>query len=289
MSHDVLPVRVSVIITTKNEEKNIGACAESVKNQAYPYEKIEIIVVDNGSTDRTKEIALRYTSLVYNAGPERSAQRNFGAEKAQGEFLLFLDADMILSRNVIAEAVDFCEKEGGAAVYIPEKVVGEGFWIAVRNFERSFYDATVIDCVRFVKKTAFNTAGGFDISLTGPEDWDFDRKIRAKVATGIISAPLFHNEGVFNLSTYLRKKAYYAGNFEKYIGKWGKRDKIIRKQFGIWYRYFGVFCEKGRWLRLVCHPVLTSGMYFLRILVGIEYLKKNSGFRVPGFPDYSGN
>ena len=47
---------VSVVITTKNEEKNIENCLKSILNQTYPRDKIEIIVVDNNSSDRTKEI-----------------------------------------------------------------------------------------------------------------------------------------------------------------------------------------------------------------------------------------
>ena len=69
---------LSVIITTKNEEKNIANCLKSIKAQNYPHDKIEIIVVDNNSKDRTKEIAARFTDKVYNFGPERSAQRNYG-------------------------------------------------------------------------------------------------------------------------------------------------------------------------------------------------------------------
>jgi len=53
--------RVSVIITTKNEEKNIADCLESIKAQIYPQDKIEIIVVDNNYTDRTKENTRRYS------------------------------------------------------------------------------------------------------------------------------------------------------------------------------------------------------------------------------------
>lgn len=74
-------IKVSVILTTKNEEKNIASCLESIKNQNYPSDKIEIIIVDNDSIDRTKKIALRYTDKVYNFGPERSSQRNFGVRK----------------------------------------------------------------------------------------------------------------------------------------------------------------------------------------------------------------
>jgi len=58
---------VSVIITTKNEEKNIENCLSSIKNQNYLQENIEIIVVDNNSIDKTKEIAKN----IYNFGTER--------------------------------------------------------------------------------------------------------------------------------------------------------------------------------------------------------------------------
>ena len=74
---------VSIVVTTKNEEKNIENCLNSIKNQNYPQNKIEIIVVDNNSIDKTKQIALRYTDKVYNFGPERSAQRNFGVKKSK--------------------------------------------------------------------------------------------------------------------------------------------------------------------------------------------------------------
>jgi len=62
---------------------------------------MEIIVVDNNSQDKTKEIAYRYTDKVYNFGPERSAQRNFGVKQAAGKYILYLDADMVLSENVM--------------------------------------------------------------------------------------------------------------------------------------------------------------------------------------------
>ena len=81
---------VSVIITTKNSERTLDRCLSTIKNQTYP--NIELIVVDNNSTDKTKEIAKKYTKNVFNKGPERSAQRNFGATKARGKFLLIHDS-----------------------------------------------------------------------------------------------------------------------------------------------------------------------------------------------------
>lgn len=298
---------VSIIITTRNEEANIKNCLDSILSQSYPKDKMEIIVVDNNSTDKTKEIAEgfceRFTPLnlkVFNWGPERSAQRNFGVEKSNGEYFLYLDADMTLSENVISDCVTKINQNTKIiALYISEIVTGTKFWSKVRRFERSFYDGTAIDCVRFVKKEAFQKVSGFDENLTGPEDWDFDKKIRNLVGvypvahnggTGacpdncsnnlsgvaLIKTPIYHNEAEFNVKKYINKKGYYAKKFDEYIAKWGENDPDIKKQFGIYYRFFGFFVQKGGWKKIVAHPILTVGMYGLRLIVGVKFLKRNN-------------
>lgn len=268
---------ISVIITTKNEEKNIENCLKSIKEQTYPRDKIEIIVVDNGSTDNTKEIARQYTDKVFNFGPERSAQRNYGINQSQGEYFLYLDADMILNPEAIRECVERVENNQEiAGFYIPEIIAGNSSWNKVRRFERSFYNATPIDCVRFVKKEKFLEVGGFDESMTGPEDWDFDKKIRLSGKVALIKNPIYHNEAEFNLAKYLNKKAYYAKSFDKYTEKWGRGDADIKKQFGFYYRFIGVFIENGKWKKLIRHPILALGMYFLRFLVGLKFLTRKN-------------
>ena len=164
---------VSVIITTKNEEKNIANCLKSIQEQSY--RNIEIIVVDNNSTDKTKSLCHPDRSggipLIhfFTHGPERSAQRNFGVSRAKGEYILYLDADMILSKDVIKDCVIKIQNNPGViALYISEIVMGNSFWCRVRRFERSFYDGTVIDCVRFISKKAFDAVKGFDENMSGP-------------------------------------------------------------------------------------------------------------------------
>ncbi len=274
MSSEVDPV-VSVIVTTKNEDRNIGACLESVVQQSMP--PLEMIVVDNFSEDKTAEIAQEYGAKVFQLGPERSAQRNYGVEQAQGKYILYLDADMRLSQKVIEECVNCCEADNGVTgIYIPEIIVGEGFWIKARRFERSFYDGTVIDAVRFVPRATFQKVGGFDIHFTGPEDWDFDKKIRGLGKTVIVDAYLEHDEGDFNLQHYLNKKNYYSKGFEIYTEKWGKDDPDIRKQLSPWYRFVGVFVEHGKFIKLMEHPILSLGMYYLRFRVGLLYLTRKN-------------
>ena len=264
--------RVSVIITTKNEEKNIERCLKAVQEQTF--KDLEILVVDNSSTDRTKELSLQYTDRVFDKGPERSAQRNFGVEESRGEFVLYLDADMALDPRCIADCVAMMDgRQSLVGLYIPERIVGEGFWIKVRDFERSFYHGTVIDAVRFIRRAEFLQIKGFDLSLCGPEDWDFDKRLKEIGETAVGQYPLFHDEGAFDLDFYLGKKSYYAATFDMYVKKWGAQDRDVRRQLGVVYRFVGVFIEKGKFLRLLIHPLLTAGMYYLRFRVGLQYLQ----------------
>ena len=290
---------VSVVITTKNEEKNIENCLISIKEQTY--KNIEIIVVDNNSSDKTKDLSLQYTEKVYNKGPERSAQRNFGMiDKSNGEYVMFVDADMMLGPYLVEDCVGSMQHSPDIALHIPEIILGTNYFSKVRRFERSFYDGTVVDGARFFDKEKFVEVGGFDESMSGPEDWDIDKKIKQIGSIGIIKLisnnlvnwklenfifnrgvtptkyanSIFHNEADFILSDYLNKKEYYAKSFNAYINKWGRSDKDIQKQFGLWYRYFGVFIENGKFVKLIVHPILSLGMYFLRLMVGVKFLMR---------------
>ena len=264
---------VSIVIVTKNEEKHIENCLKSIKDQTY--KNIEIIVVDNNSTDKTKDIAKKYTRNVYNKGPERSAQRNYGLiEKSRGDYVMYVDADMILSPTLVEDSIKKITKTKSIALYISEIVMGDSYWSKVRRFERSFYDGTVIDCVRFIKRDVFIKVEGFDESMTGPEDWDLDKKIRKVGKTSLLKTPIYHNEAEFNLKKYLSKKSYYTKSFDKYIHKWGKEDSDVIKQFSPVYRYFGVFIEKSKWKKIISHPILSITMIFLRLMVGVVYITK---------------
>jgi glycosyltransferase involved in cell wall biosynthesis len=118
---------VSVVITTKNEEKNIANCLKSIKAQTF--KDTEVILVDNYSTDKTTQIAQKHGATTYLKGNERSTQRNFGVNVAKGKYVLYLDADMILNPNLIERCIQKCESESVGALYVPERIVGAGFWI----------------------------------------------------------------------------------------------------------------------------------------------------------------
>jgi len=83
---------VSVVIPTRNSAGTIADCVKSVRSQSH--RPVEIIVVDNYSTDSTVEIAKRNGALVMLRAGGRSAQKNWGAKFAKGEYLYFVDSDV---------------------------------------------------------------------------------------------------------------------------------------------------------------------------------------------------
>ena len=282
-------MKLSVVITTRNEEANIANCIRAF--DAFR-EEVEIIVVDNASTDRTKAIAAELGAKVLDKGPERSAQRNLGWRTATADWVVVLDADMILPKELVEEILAVAEKgedlgqetedarsgllsnvSRPLAFWIPEVRTGSGLRVKARNFERSFYDGTCIDALRLFSKRVLEATGGYDENLiAGPEDWELDIRVLATGAKcAVLRHHLLHNEKQLTLKRVLEKKAYYSKSMAAYQAKWPGHP-ALKKQFSFAYRFFGVFVENGKWKKLLRHPILAAVMYFERVLVGFTYL-----------------
>ena len=262
MKKDNFNPLVSIIITTKNSQEFIGSCLKTIKNQSYP--DIEIIVVDNFSKDRTKEIALTYTKNFFEKGPERSAQRNFGAKKAKGKYILILDSDMELSKNVIKECVEKIEtKKDIRAMIIPEISYGKSFWAKCKALERSCYigDET-IEAARFFDRDTFFEFEGYDEEITGPEDWDLPQRIGKKYKISRIKSQIRHNEADLSLIKSSRKKYYYSQKFFKYAKK---HPEIAKRQINIIFRH--AFFRN--WKKLIKDPIHAIGFLFMKLCEAI--------------------
>lgn len=250
---------VSIIVPTKNSASTMGECLASIAAQLY--ESLEVLVVDNDSSDATREIAKEYDCLVLSIGPERSAQRNHGARISTGSHLLFVDSDMVLAPTVVEECAT-AARSGATAVIIPEVSFGDGFWSRCKALERSCYvgDAS-IEAARFFDRDLFEGIGGYDEDLTGPEDWDLhERAIRARAQVARTTAVIRHDEGRLKLRELARKKFYYGKTLGRYIAKHhetaGIQLRIVRPAF-IRHRR-----------RLAGDPLPAVGMFVMKLCEG---------------------
>ncbi len=120
---------ISVIIPAYNEEKSIASTIEAVLKSGYPEDKMEVIVVDDGSTDKTAEIARRYpVRLIRNErNMGRGAAIHRGIKSARGEIVVMVDADTYLKRNALKYiSSEFQNSRIGAVCgfLIPDKPTG---------------------------------------------------------------------------------------------------------------------------------------------------------------------
>jgi glycosyltransferase involved in cell wall biosynthesis len=202
---------VSVVVPTRNSARTFGACLESVRVQRSDV-VLEVIVVDNDSTDGTWEIAQGGADIAVRGGPERSAQRNLGVARARGEWILWLDSDMLLPAGALHQALDSARREGVDAVALPECTVGTGFWTACRTLERSCYrDQASIHNPRLLRRRTLTRLGGFDPAMAGLEDTNLRHRLRAAGVRWALAPVLVeHDEGRLTLRTVLAKRVYYG-------------------------------------------------------------------------------
>lgn len=257
---------VSVIVPTYNSEAVIGACLQSIQDQTYP--QVELIVVDNYSTDQTPHIAAEYTQYVYQKGPERSAQRNYGAKQAKGQYVLFIDSDMRLTPEVVAACVNtITEKQKTLlAITIPEESIGTGFWAQAKRLERQLLlGVDWLEAPRFFPKKIFAAFHGYDETNTGTEDYDLPQRIKMRYGNssiGRITSFIQHNEGHLSLLKTMKKKFYYAEHLQSYTQK-QENKQYYKKQASLVNRYMLFFSQPSR---LFQNPVLGIGMLFLKTM-----------------------
>jgi len=248
---------VSVIVTTKNSERTIERCLRSIESQTYP--AVEIIVVDNYSSDETQEIAKKYAK-VYSVGPERSTQRNFGARNSSGKYLLFVDSDTFLTSTVVEECVYAVKRRGGKGAIISQRSIGNGFWAMCKVLEKSLYIGDeLIESVHFIEGKVFLTLGGYDERIAGGgEDWDLPIRMR-KAGCRIVrvNSLIFHDEESLKLSQSIRKKYYYGKTMPIYMKK---NPEFAFKQLNLVRPAF-----LRNWQSLASDPLHAMGLMLMKL------------------------
>lgn len=170
---------ISVIIPAYNEERMVSQCLASLRRVSYPKQKFEIIVVDNGSSDKTREIAGSFGAIVLTDETATvSGLRNLGAKTARGELLAFVDADCVVSSEWLSRGASYFSMSDLVAWGAPPAPPDDGTWVQsawylVRKKKPGIEVVEWLESMNlFVRKPHFGKVWGFNEKLVTAEDVD---------------------------------------------------------------------------------------------------------------------
>lgn len=191
---------VSAIVAMRNEEAFIEKCLDSLAEQDYPSDLLEILVVDGRSTDRSREIVsavrqrMPYLRLLDNEKQISPAAFNIGIKEARGEIVTIIGAHSYLASDYVSRCVEYLAKTGADCVGGPIETIGETdtaraialamsspFGVGDALFRYSDREQYV-DTLAFgaYRRDVFERVGLFDEELVGSEDDEFNYRLRSQ-------------------------------------------------------------------------------------------------------------
>ncbi len=185
---------VSIVIPVYNRPQEISECLEALLQLHYPEDRREIIVIDDGSTDHTREVVGRYPVrfIAREANRGQAAARNLGVQQARGEIIAFIDSDCVAEPEWLTELVPYFQDQriglvGGFVASYFQKTWLDRYESAASplNMGRSLVmaDSSDLDfyvptCNLLVRKEAYLVVGGLDETRRFGEDVDLCWKLR---------------------------------------------------------------------------------------------------------------
>ncbi|HUK34252.1 MAG TPA: glycosyltransferase [Vicinamibacterales bacterium] len=179
--------RVSFVIPVRNDAARLQTCLRSILRNPQAPNQVQVIVVDNASTDDSAAVARRLGAEVLTVESGRVAElRNRGARYATGDVLAFVDADNEIAAGWLYAALECLRMPQVGAVGAMYQAPPDGTWVQrtyghLRGGPRDQHDADWLGSGNMaVSRTAFELVDGFDTSLDTCEDVDFCHRLRAR-------------------------------------------------------------------------------------------------------------
>jgi glycosyltransferase involved in cell wall biosynthesis len=280
---------VSVVIPAYNAERFIRQTLDSVLAQTY--QNLEVIVVDDGSTDRTRECVLSYRDRVTYLYEENSGgcskPRNEGIRAASGALLAFIDADDVMAPHRIAREVEFLIEHPEAALVFTNYQDFTGDVMAAENHfdtcpllsdllrnapqgdlildsdvsTEMFLTENFGSASPMVRREAIDSVGAFDESLKPGEDFDFQFRVASAYKIGVISRVAWHKrQHPDNMSSNVPNILHFKIVGRKRILEQetvGRRRRKLKKMLGS-YDLSLAYYYTGRQNGLALRHVLSS-------------------------------
>lgn len=281
------PVKVTIGVCVKNGALTIGKAIESVMVQDFPHELMEIIFVDDGSEDQTLSVIKNYipkldmrVTVFHHSWKGLGASRNIIVDNAAGEYIIWLDADMILEKSFVTKQVEFMEKnlevavgKGQYGIYSQENLVGflENIEFATAHFKRrEKSDNLTFGTGGSIYRTkAIRQVGGFDPFIKGAGE-DADAEHRLRMAGWLLVA----TSAVF----YEKRRETWRSLWEEYFwfGKGGSKLIEKNKQVIPVYRLWPPIALVIEFSRVILAYKLTRQK--LVFLLPIHYIFKRTAW-----------
>ena len=222
---------LSIIIPALNE----AAAIEPTLSHLEGVDKLEVIVVDGGSTDGTVDLARSWGAKVIQTRPGKAIQMNSGAASAMGEVLVFLHADTRMPEGFYHQIFSALNQKGVVAgafrLAIDSRAAGIRFVERMADLRSRYLQLPYGDQALFMKKSIFESIGGF-ADLPIMEDFILVRRLRRKGKIAILSAAVitsprrWQNFGI--LKTWLVNQmiviAFYLGIPPERLARWYRRE-----------------------------------------------------------------
>src|SRR3989344_5552891 len=217
---------VSVVIPVFNEQELLANCLGSLRRQTY--RQLEIIVIDDGSTDKTLYIAKKFkvkTLKQNHKGP--GPARNLGAMQAKGEILVFVDADMTFAKNFIKDLAKPILANETIGTFSKNEMNAnkDNIWSQCWNINRGWPQDKLIPrnypetapVFRAILKKEFEKVNGFDATGEYTDDWSLSRKLGVK-STCVKGAVYYHSNPaniaeVWKQARWIGKNEFISGTF----------------------------------------------------------------------------
>lgn len=215
----------SIVIPAYNEEDHIGACLQAIFDSEYDGTQYEVIVVDNGSHDRTREIALNSDRARIFQLPEGNvgAVRNYGAKQSRGLILVFIDADCVMDNDWLNRAEKLIKDRPNCAYGGGAKLPGNATWIEtswlLENKGQPTLPKHLIGASTMLAKELFLSADGFDELVSAGEDTDLHNRLIFRNVPVLIDHALdiTHLGNAKTAIQFLRRQIWHSENYMRNI------------------------------------------------------------------------